>query len=1576
MLHINHVNTKIMGNISKLLRIQALPVVLMFLLTLQVYAQKTTLFSESFETGSGATPPAGWVVEQVTGAVPGITFVNSSVNPVVATAYNGARFVSYNSHDITTGSTRLKRTAAVNTTGHAFILVDFAWYEDPAFPAAGDKVEVQWSTNGTTWLTAGTFPRYNAAAGWKLKHLELPQAANNQPSVYIAFLFTAQAGNNCSLDMVKVSEGPAALPLLATIGNGTTVVGWPYYTFYMGSRSQMLYTAAQLSAAGATSGNISSVGFDVVSASTQLMTNFTIKMGATASTALTTWVTTGMNTVYQVNYSVPAAGWQDITLTTPFVWNGTSNVVVEICFGDNISYTSNSTVKGTAATSTTLHVHADNYAGCTGAAAGILQTATPNIRFSVAGNMGMLTGIVRDSSTLLPVAGAVVSAGTKMDTTAADGSYTLYNLIPGVNSVTCSASGYTSVARIAYITAWTATTLDIALLPCPRVGGTVTDASTGLPLIGATVTVGGIYQTMSVAGGSYLTPLIPMIGTQNILFGKTGYEDFITTVTLVSNSTVTVNAALIPTAVPPGPVSAVLNFPPPAATAVNLSWIAPRGSYQLIYDDGIQDNFALWTASGNLNALKFTPTGYPAQICGGKVHLGTSANYPSNALPLQSFMMYAMKADGASGTPGTILDSVVVTPAGFGFADFSFAVPITINSGDFYLAMAQGGVAPNAAGLAVDMTTASLRSYSKSVSTGGSWISATGTFMIRAVMKGSGGPMLTDSPGTGTGGELTDNQSAAQISYQVWRLQQGQEGNTALWTSIYTGTATSTIDIGWPALPDGPYRWAVKAIYSPPGQRFSSPTFSNVIGKNWTAPVTVCATLSCQAFSPAGTTVRLVNQDYPDTVYTGVTGTGGCATIPNVWKGNYQLGVYRTMYTTLFQNISVTGPNSVNVNLTQALRPVTELKVADTTLIATWKSPQVKDYILNEDFSSGNFTANQWVVSGGTNWQINTAYGNPPPTALFNWTPQQTNYNQYLTSKSLAGNHSTRMQLRYDIYLDNYGTTYQNQLAVEIWDGTAWSTKRTYDNSYGSFPWTTEVMDISSLSDNPAFNIRFHASGTDSRDLNFWEIDNVMVYSADTVAGNNPCIIGYNFYLNNVQLANVQETHYTIPPSNVVYGQIYTACVEAVYSSGTSPQACANFTSFFLYPPLNLAVNTLLNTANITWSAPSVPAGLSGYNVFRDGKKINTTLLPGLSFTDEGVPNGWHSWIVKAVYGTLSSLPAGPYYALISGVPTAPLTMAGIITAIDTTAISVPVTVNNFTGITALSLRLDYDPTVMTYTGFTPGTPVLSGLTVNNFAVSPTLSRIMIFWSGAAPQTIPAGGTMTNLLFNYKTGTSALTWNNDSGGGTDCEFADVSGEAMLDNPTYSYYMDGQVTGIPVQVSVTDITVGNGENLCVNAKQLITVAGNGTTFDVYSGGMATFAAGQKISMFTGTKIHAGGYLHAYIATNRNFCGFSPSTGPGFDNPGQTSVPEITGNLKFSIFPNPASDRVTLQFSSAIQNGSGIVSIYNLLGKEVLHMVVVMKESLTVSLKDLPEGLYIVRVVQGFGSGSGKIIVNVK
>ncbi|HPS65080.1 MAG TPA: M28 family peptidase, partial [Ignavibacteria bacterium] len=155
------------------------------------------------------------------------------------------------------------------------------------------------------------------------------------------------------------------------VGNGNTAVGYPYYTYYMDSRTDMLYTPAEIQAAGGSAGTIAKIGFDVTSFSSQMMNGFNIKMQNYINSTIFGFENNYWTTVYSGTYQVTGTGWQYIELNTPFFYDGASSLLVEICF-NNSSYTTNTTVNGTTVANTIVHNHQDISSGD-----GCVQITTP-----------------------------------------------------------------------------------------------------------------------------------------------------------------------------------------------------------------------------------------------------------------------------------------------------------------------------------------------------------------------------------------------------------------------------------------------------------------------------------------------------------------------------------------------------------------------------------------------------------------------------------------------------------------------------------------------------------------------------------------------------------------------------------------------------------------------------------------------------------------------------------------------------------------------------------------------------------------------------------------------------------------------------------------------------------------------------------------------------------------------------------------------------------------------------------------------------------------------------------------------
>ncbi len=131
---------------------------------------------------------------------------------------------------------------------------------------------------------------------------------------------------------------------------GYNVGGGPFDARQQSQRSQIIYKASELTGAGVTAGSITTLQLYInVKASSRPYTSFSIKMGQTSTTYLVNGgvsVVSGMTTVYSnASYST-TAGWNSFTLSTPFTWDGTSNLAIEICY-DNTTADAGNAADGT-----------------------------------------------------------------------------------------------------------------------------------------------------------------------------------------------------------------------------------------------------------------------------------------------------------------------------------------------------------------------------------------------------------------------------------------------------------------------------------------------------------------------------------------------------------------------------------------------------------------------------------------------------------------------------------------------------------------------------------------------------------------------------------------------------------------------------------------------------------------------------------------------------------------------------------------------------------------------------------------------------------------------------------------------------------------------------------------------------------------------------------------------------------------------------------------------------------------------------------------------------------------------------
>lgn len=141
------------------------------------------------------------------------------------------------------------------------------------------------------------------------------------------------SGNKWGINFVGTPPGCNDI----TIGTGTLTWGYPMYTYYEDSRTQVIYLASEIGGGG----NITKLALYVSTVPGQTMNFWTIRMKHTtlSSYSPASFDATGWTVVYQANETVSTTGWRTFTFSTPFEYNGSSNLLVDFSH-NNASYSS------------------------------------------------------------------------------------------------------------------------------------------------------------------------------------------------------------------------------------------------------------------------------------------------------------------------------------------------------------------------------------------------------------------------------------------------------------------------------------------------------------------------------------------------------------------------------------------------------------------------------------------------------------------------------------------------------------------------------------------------------------------------------------------------------------------------------------------------------------------------------------------------------------------------------------------------------------------------------------------------------------------------------------------------------------------------------------------------------------------------------------------------------------------------------------------------------------------------------------------------------------------------------------
>ena len=198
--------------------------------------------------------------------------------------------------------------------------------------------------------------------------------------IYDTTMVYAQAIKTVPLSPFEIGNGTA----LNTSSNGPSPYGASSYTAW-GLRNQFLIHATELRAMGMLKGEIESLSFYVNTASGGGYSNFTVKIGTTNLTELSTFET-ALTTIYSNGYS-EVVGWNTYTFNTPYNWDGVSNVVIETCFKNTAWVTTGYAIApytNTSYVSSLTSFSGSNFS-CSDVIIDAAYSKRPNIKFTAKG---------------------------------------------------------------------------------------------------------------------------------------------------------------------------------------------------------------------------------------------------------------------------------------------------------------------------------------------------------------------------------------------------------------------------------------------------------------------------------------------------------------------------------------------------------------------------------------------------------------------------------------------------------------------------------------------------------------------------------------------------------------------------------------------------------------------------------------------------------------------------------------------------------------------------------------------------------------------------------------------------------------------------------------------------------------------------------------------------------------------------------------------------------------------------------------------------------------------------------------
>ncbi len=965
--------------------------------------------------------------------------------------------------------------------------------------------------------------------------------------------FTITALTDTTFYVAAETITPTTITIGANTANQNSTTSYPavYGNYYKSSKHQLLFLASELSAAGLTSGDITSLSFDVTSVGTLgILKLFTIKMANTTQSALTsTLQTTGFTEVVQpIDYQA-IVGVNTHTFSQPFNWDGTSNIIVDICFNNipaGLAYTSNAIMNRTATTfNSVAYLNNDSNDQCPGSTSATISTNRPNITF--AGMGGCKSGRTEVNVTITPSPDLTISSNT-----------TVCNNSVATLSVTAGTSDYDSFI-------WT-----------PSVN-LFTDLACTTPYTGGSATT--VYVKTSITGEYIYT-----CTSENIGSGCSNIKSSTVSVLPASVTISPENSSLC--------TNGIINFtvsPSSGYGNATFQWKSTNSYPPTFYNNVTNGGTTL-----NYTTLDLTETTYyQLKIKAGAVTCVEALTSVTVYNPLVTNTIYAsrcgtgtvtLQAEAEAGVELNWFDAETV--GNFVGTGSTFTTPVIETTTNYYVEarvvfddILAGRISPigtngnNYSGYGLvfntesDIILNSVDVYPTNTSPAAITIKLYDN--TGAQVAGTSNVVFTPIAGTGTTAQTVELNYAipAGIDYRLV-ISGGMsssnklvEENTGITypiqnspiqiTSNWNGTSTNTTKYSWF------YNWNVTPVCYGAGGRVQVPANVNE------APA-FSVTGETQICDGESTILTASSIDNPNYNFVWMPGniTNAELNIQPLETTTYTVtatdnsgGTYDAC--SLIQEITI-NVNPIPDNVTAS---ASEISIAFGTTIDLFSSPGSGTFnILEEDF---NETTNNWTTT-------NTSTGTNPLLAAWTLKPDGYSYGStstifhsndnsqfFITNSDAVGSGavvattlespSFSTQGLVSCYFSFYHYYRSSGSAkIEAFDGITWTTLKTYTSTQGAENnFVKDSVDLIDYINKPNVKVRFAYNAGWGW---YWAIDNVKVVSdnPDFTYTWTSIPIGYTSDLQNPEATPLENTTFSVAVTNPITGCSASASVSVI----------------------------------------------------------------------------------------------------------------------------------------------------------------------------------------------------------------------------------------------------------------------------------------------------------------------------------------------------------------------------------------------------------------------------------------------